>query len=1145
MTDTMPTEPTGAEHSRYLYDLSEGDASMRTLLGGKGANIAEMMRLGVPVPDGFTVTTSACVDAMNAGGQWPDSLWEETLAALTRLEERTGRTLGGTERPLLVSVRSGAVHSMPGMMDTILNLGISDTSVAALGAEADNPRFAWDSYRRFIQMYGEVVEGVPAHTYEDALTAMKRVKGVEQDTDLSIEDLQELVEQFKEVSREHLGTEFPTDPREQLKHSIDAVFASWQNPRAGIYRRANHIPDDLGTAVNIMQMVFGNRGDTSATGVCFTRNPSTGAKELYGEFLVNAQGEDVVAGIRTPRPLAEMEQILPEAFGELTATMDRLEAHYGDMQDIEFTVEEGTLFLLQTRNGKRTAPAAFKVVRDLVDEGVLTREQALRRIEPGQLDQLLHPAIDPGHGQTPVTKGLNASPGAAVGEIVFDSDTAATRGKAGDQVILVRWETTPDDIAGTIAAQGVLTAHGGMTSHAAVVARGMGKPCVAGASAVKIDTAGRKMTIGDTVLREGETITLDGSTGEVYLGALDLVPPQVNEDFSAVVGWADEIRRLGVRANADTGQDAAKAREFGAEGIGLCRTEHMFMAEDRLPAVRRMILAQDEDERAAALEDILPMQQQDFEAIFEAMSGLPVTIRLLDPPLHEFLPDLVEQALTVQRLELTNGSADRAARGPHHAVAGQAADGDEPDAGHPWGPPGPALPGDPGDAGARHRPGRVRGHRARRHADRGDHGAAGRLRRGAQADARADRRDPDRGVRGRRPPVRLHDRHDDRAPARGGRRRPDRGPRRLLLLRHQRPDPDRYRHLPGRCRGLVPGALRRLRHRAVQPVRLDRRGRCRRAGPARGRGWPAGQATPEGRCLRRARRRPSLDHLLPRPGDRLRLLLALPRADRPVRGGQGGPRRAAAVSPEGPEGTRDHLPPSGGLPLTDLDRLGGFFGLSATTDGLVPLSEALLPDPLQGRFGQLREALAASGRVPVHEVDARMAVSAVQVGLVSRLWSVALASTLLAGWVPDLSLPRLWVSPDPRGPVPMAIGDARAGREVDPEQAAGALVDLVLLPGVQAISRRCAEVGHTSSQVLDSNSASALVSAARQLVRREPRLSAGADDLLRRLWEHPLLAAGGGWVDGEFTRHGCCLYYRLPGHGLCPDCVLVRPATTH
>ncbi|HLV56010.1 MAG TPA: pyruvate, phosphate dikinase [Actinotalea caeni] len=636
----------------YLYDLAEGDASMKALLGGKGAGVAEMMRLGVPVPDGFTVTTAACVDTMAAGGTWPDGLWEETLAALARLEERTGRGLGDPERPLLVSVRSGAVVSMPGMMDTILNLGIGDDTVDALGREAGDPRFAWDSYRRFVQMYGEVVEGVPAHVYEDALTALKKARGAAQDTDLSTDDLRELVDTFKQVSRQHIGDDLPSDPREALRRAIDAVFRSWLNPRARVYRRANGIPDDLGTAVNVMQMVFGNRGETSATGVCFTRNPSTGAKELYGEFLLNAQGEDVVAGIRTPRPLAEMEQVLPEAYGQLLDVMQRLEAHYRDMQDIEFTVEEGSLYLLQTRTGKRTAAAALKVARDLVEEGVITREEALRRIEPAQLDQLLHPAIDPSHGREPLTRGLAASPGAAVGEIVLDSDLAERRGKAGDAVVLVRWETTPDDIAGTLAAQGVLTAHGGMTSHAAVVARGMGKPCVAGASEIAIDTEARTLTVGDVTLAEGDWITLDGSTGAVYRGALELVPPQISTDFATVVGWADEIRRLGVRANADNGPDAARAREFGAEGIGLCRTEHMFMEHDRLPAVRRMILASDDDERAAALAEILPMQQADFEEILEAMSGLPVTIRLLDPPLHEFLPNLVDQALEVQRLEL-------------------------------------------------------------------------------------------------------------------------------------------------------------------------------------------------------------------------------------------------------------------------------------------------------------------------------------------------------------------------------------------------------------------------------------------------------------------------------------------------------------
>ena len=642
---------------RYIYDLSEGDATMRNLLGGKGAGVAEMARVGVPVPDAFTVTTTACVETMNRGGEWPDGLADEINAGLTRLEERTGRKLGGSENPLLVSVRSGAVFSMPGMMDTILNLGVSDESVAAIAEESGNERFAWDCYRRFIQMYGEVVEGVPAYAYEDALTELKRKRGVELDTDLGPADLKELVATFKEISNEHLGGEWTSDPVEQLHRAVNAVFRSWQNPRAEVYRRANNIPSDLGTAVNVMQMVFGNRGEDSATGVCFTRNPSTGANELYGEFLVNAQGEDVVAGIRTPRPLAEMRDVLPEAYDELIDTMRRMEAHYRDMQDMEFTVENGKLFLLQTRNGKRTAAAALKVASDLVDEGVITKEEALLRIEPDQLDQLLHPAIDPSHGEKPIAKGLPASPGAAVGEVVFDADTAAERGGRGEAVVLVRYETTPDDIHGVIVAQGVLTAHGGMTSHAAVVARGMGKPCVAGASGIHIDAKGRTLTVGDRVIKEGEVITLDGSTGDVFGQEIKLIPPRINEDFQRVVTWADEVRELGVRANADNFEDASKARELGAEGIGLCRTEHMFMAADRLPAVRRMILAETHEARADALDEILPMQQADFEGIFTAMKGLPVTVRLLDPPLHEFLPNLVEQSLLVQRLELTGGDA--------------------------------------------------------------------------------------------------------------------------------------------------------------------------------------------------------------------------------------------------------------------------------------------------------------------------------------------------------------------------------------------------------------------------------------------------------------------------------------------------------
>ena len=646
---------------RYIYDLSDGDATMRNLLGGKGAGVAEMNRVGVPVPDAFTVTTTACVQTMKRKGEWPEGLADQIAAGLARLEERTGRKLGGTQKPLLVSVRSGAVHSMPGMMDTILNLGISDESVMAVAEESGNERFAWDCYRRFIQMYGEVVENIPGHYYEDALTALKHERGVDQDTDLSAEDLKGLVQTFKDISNEQLGGEWTSDPVEQLNRAVNAVFKSWLNPRAEVYRRANNIPADLGTAVNIMQMVFGNRGDTSATGVCFTRNPSTGEKALYGEFLVNAQGEDVVAGIRTPRPLGEMRDVLPDAYDELIATMHKMEQHYRDMQDMVFTVENGKLYLLQTRNGKRTAAAALKVASDLVDEGLITKEEALLRIEPGQLDQLLHPAIDPSHGKDAIAQGLPASPGAAVGEVVFDADTAAERGGRGEPVVLVRFETTPDDIHGVIVCQGILTAHGGMTSHAAVVARGMGKPCVAGAQGIKIDPIGKTLTIGDRVIAEGEVITLDGTEGLVYGEGLELIPPQINEDFSRVVEWADEVRRLGVRANADNFEDASKARELGAEGIGLCRTEHMFMAQDRLPAVRKMILAEGPEQRAAALAEILPMQQVDFEGIFTAMKGLPVTVRLLDPPLHEFLPNLVEQSLLVQRLELQGGDAQELA----------------------------------------------------------------------------------------------------------------------------------------------------------------------------------------------------------------------------------------------------------------------------------------------------------------------------------------------------------------------------------------------------------------------------------------------------------------------------------------------------
>jgi pyruvate, orthophosphate dikinase len=626
---------------RYVYAFDEESGGGRELLGGKGIGLAEMTALGVPVPAGFTITTDACRAYMANGKQVPDGLDAEVEQHLARLEAQAGKRFGDPADPLLVSVRSGAAVSMPGMMETILNLGLDDEACEGLAAATDNPRFARDSYRRLIQMYGEVVDGVDAHRFEQALADLKRDRGARQDVDVSADDLAELIETFKRIYEQETGSPFPQDAREQLRRAYRAVFDSWDAPRAQVYRRTYEIPDDLGTAVNVVQMVFGNKGDSSGTGVLFTRDPSTGEAVLYGEFLQNAQGEDVVAGIRTPEPIARMEELLPDAYAQLVETVRRIEHHYRDLQDIEFTVEEGQLFLLQTRTGKRTAAAALRVACDLVDEGLITREQAVARIDPAQLDQLLHPMIDPTAEFEVAAKGLNASPGAAVGAIVLDAETAAERG-AGEDVILVRWETTPDDIHGLIEAKGVLTAHGGMTSHAAVVARGMGKPCVAGCEALSIDVEARTIKLGDRTLSEGDVITVDGGTGRVIAAAVPLVPPQINEDFETVLGWADELRRLRVRANADTPEDAARAREFGAEGIGLCRTEHMFMADERLPIVREMILAGDEEERRAALDRLLPMQQGDFEGIFEAMAGLPVTIRLLDPPLHEFLPPLEE-----------------------------------------------------------------------------------------------------------------------------------------------------------------------------------------------------------------------------------------------------------------------------------------------------------------------------------------------------------------------------------------------------------------------------------------------------------------------------------------------------------------------
>ena len=627
---------------RYVYDFDEDSGGGRELLGGKGVGLAEMTQLGIPVPAGFTITTDACRAYMSGGKEVPEGLDDEVERHIEELEQRSAKRFGDRADPLLVSVRSGAAISMPGMMDTILNLGLNDETVEGLARSTDNPRFAYDSYRRLIQMYGEVVAGVDGQRFEQALTDLKRARAVEHDVDLSADDLGELVDTFRKLYRDGTGEDFPQDPREQLRRAYRAVFDSWDSPRAQVYRRTYDIADDLGTAVNVVQMVFGNRGEKSGTGVCFTRDPATGENHLFGEFLANAQGEDVVAGIRTPEPIERMREPMPEAFAQLEETLERLEGHYREMQDIEFTVEEGALYLLQTRTGKRTAAAALRIAVEMVDEGLISREEAVARIDPSQLDQLLHPMIDPKAKIEVAARGLNASPGAASGAIVLDADTAEERGKAGEAVILVRWETTPDDIHGLIQASGVLTAHGGMTSHAAVVARGMGKPCVAGCEALSIDVGAGSVTIGDAKLSAGDVITIDGGKGTVMVGEVPLVPPAIDENFGTVLTWADELRRLRVHANADTPEDAAKAREFGAEGIGLCRTEHMFMAEDRLPLVRDMILAREEDERRKALDRLLPLQQGDFEGIFEAMAGLPVTIRLLDPPLHEFLPPLEE-----------------------------------------------------------------------------------------------------------------------------------------------------------------------------------------------------------------------------------------------------------------------------------------------------------------------------------------------------------------------------------------------------------------------------------------------------------------------------------------------------------------------
>ncbi|MGA7672900.1 MAG: pyruvate, phosphate dikinase [Nitrolancea sp.] len=629
---------------RWVYLFRDGNANMRDLLGGKGANLAEMTNADLPVPPGFTITTEACNAFLSAGDQFPDGMWDQVSASLKDVEQAMGRDFGDAAHPLLFSVRSGARFSMPGMMDTILNLGLNDTTVQGLAAQAD-PRFAYDCYRRLVQMFAKVVLDVDSDLFEDVIDAHKRRLRIEQDFEIPAENLKQMVGEFKEIVKRESGQAFPEDPWDQLRFAITAVFKSWNNRRAINYRNANNIPHDLGTAVNVQTMVYGNMGPDCATGVAFTRNPSTGDQTLFGEFLTNAQGEDVVAGVRTPQEIQTMgdDPALKSAYDQLLGIAEQLEKHYRDMQDLEFTIQNGTLYMLQTRTGKRTGQAAVTVAVDMAEEGLISHKEAVQRVEPDHLDQLLHPMIDENQERTVLAQGLPASPGAASGKVVFDADEAKAQGESGEPVILVRIETSPEDFHGMLVAKAVLTARGGMTSHAAVVARGMGKPAVVGCSALNVNYASQTISVNGATVNKGDFITIDGSTGEVMLGEIPTIPPQVGGNVSTLLGWADDFRKLGVRANADTPQDADKARELGAEGIGLTRTEHMFFEGDRILAMREMIIASTDEERRAALAKLEPMQKQDFIGIFKAMDGLPVTIRTLDPPLHEFLPHTDEE----------------------------------------------------------------------------------------------------------------------------------------------------------------------------------------------------------------------------------------------------------------------------------------------------------------------------------------------------------------------------------------------------------------------------------------------------------------------------------------------------------------------
>lgn len=636
---------------KFVYSFNEGSKDMRSLLGGKGANLAEMTKIGLPVPFGFTVTTEACNKYYDDGRKLSEDVVEEIFAKLKELEEVSGKEFGSVDNPLLISVRSGAVFSMPGMMDTILNLGLNDDAVKGLATLTENDRFAYDSYRRFIQMFGDVVMEIPKTKFDKIFDGKKEAKGVHYDVELTTDDLKDIITDYKALVKEEMGRDFPQEPKDQLLEAVQAVFRSWNNERAILYRKLNDIPGDLGTAVNVQSMVFGNMGDTSGTGVAFTRDAANGTNALFGEFLVNAQGEDVVAGVRTPQPIAEMAEAFPEVYKEFVRIAELLEKHYKDMQDMEFTVERNKLYMLQTRNGKRTATAAVKIAVDMVEEGLIDKKTAITRIEPAMIDQLLHPMFDKKEldASTPVASGLPASPGAAAGGIYFNAADAAKAVEDGKKAILVRLETSPEDLAGMVAAEGILTARGGKTSHAAVVARGMGKCCVSGCQEIKVAEDAKTLTIGDDVLHEGDYISLDGSTGQVYKGDIKTVPPTLSGDFGTIMEWADEIRNLKVRTNADNPRDAKQAVEFGAEGIGLCRTEHMFFDEERIPYIRRMIMSDSEEERREALANLLPFQKEDFKGIYEVMEDRPVTIRLLDPPLHEFIPHTEEEMKQVSK----------------------------------------------------------------------------------------------------------------------------------------------------------------------------------------------------------------------------------------------------------------------------------------------------------------------------------------------------------------------------------------------------------------------------------------------------------------------------------------------------------------